>query len=134
MFDDAGLERLPKPQADTGYYVRGTAAEFTSLCPMTSQPDFARLVIDYVPGIRLVESKSLKLHLGSFRNRGVFHEDCTVSIVRKRGEFLDPQWLRVGGYWYPRGGSPIGVFWQTGTLPQDIWIPDQGVPPYSGCG
>ncbi|QLH13459.1 NADPH-dependent 7-cyano-7-deazaguanine reductase QueF [Paracoccus pantotrophus] len=132
--DKAELERVQNPQADVSYNVRFTAPEFTSLCPMTGQPDFAHLVIDYVPGDWLVESKSLKLYLGSFRNHGVFHEDCTVSIGRRLAGFLAPRWLRIGGYWYPRGGMPIDVFWQTGPVPEAVWIPDQGVPPYRGRG
>ena len=132
--DRAELERVRNPQADTAYNVRFTAPEFTSLCPMTGQPDFAHLVIDYVPGEWLVESKSLKLYLGAFRNHGAFHEDCTVSIGRRLAEFLAPQWLRIGGYWYPRGGIPIDVFWQSGPMPASVWIPDQGVPPYRGRG
>ncbi|WP_170414757.1 preQ(1) synthase [Ruegeria arenilitoris] len=130
----AELERVQNPQADIDYCVRFTAPEFTSLCPMTGQPDFAHLVIDYVPGDWLVESKSLKLFLGSFRNHGAFHEDCTVSIARRLVEFLSPRWLRIGGYWYPRGGIPIDVFWQAGATPEHVWIPDQGVPPYRGRG
>lgn len=128
------LERVANPQADVSYCVRFTAPEFTSLCPMTGQPDFAHLVIDYVPDGWLVESKSLKLFLGSFRNHGAFHEDCTVSIARRLVAELAPRWLRIGGYWYPRGGIPIDVFWQTGAMPGDVWIPDQGVPPYRGRG
>ena len=130
----AELERVRNPQDGVAYCVRFVAPEFTSLCPMTGQPDFAHLVIDYVPGDWLVESKSLKLFLGAFRNHGAFHEDCTVSIGRRLVEFLDPQWLRIGGYWYPRGGIPIDVFWQTGPQPENVWIPDQGVPPYRGRG
>ena len=132
--EEAVLERVPNPQAGTRYAVRFTAPEFTSLCPMTSQPDFAHLVIDYVPGDWLVESKSLKLYLTSFRNHGAFHEDCTVSIGRRLTELLEPEWLRIGGYWYPRGGIPIDVFYQTGPTPADVWIPDQGVPSYRGRG
>lgn len=132
--EEATLERVRNPQADTSYNVRFVAPEFTSLCPMTGQPDFAHLVIDYVPAAWLVESKSLKLYLGSFRNHGAFHEDCTVSIGRRLAEFLEPAWLRIGGYWYPRGGIPIDVFWQSGPMPAGIWIPDQGVPPYRGRG
>lgn len=132
--DNAVLERVSNPQAGIGYCVRFTAPEFTSLCPMTGQPDFAHLVIDYVPRDWLVESKSLKLFLGAYRNHGAFHEDCTVSIARRLVEYLEPQWLRIGGYWYPRGGIPIDVFWQTGSMPQDVWIPDQGVPSYRGRG
>ena len=132
--ETAFLERVENPQAGTAYAVRFTAPEFTSLCPMTRQPDFAHLVIDYVPAAWLVESKSLKLYLGAFRNHGAFHEDCTVSIGKRLVDFLSPQWLRIGGYWYPRGGIPIDVFYQTGPMPQDCWIPDQGVPPYRGRG
>ncbi|KAB7613715.1 NADPH-dependent 7-cyano-7-deazaguanine reductase QueF [Amylibacter sp. SFDW26] len=132
--EEAELERVENPQAGVRYAVRFTAPEFTSLCPMTGQPDFAHLVIDYIPNKFLVESKSLKLYLGSFRNHGAFHEDCTVSIGRRLEEFLDPIWLRIGGYWYPRGGIPIDVFYQTGEAPKDVWIPDQGVPTYRGRG
>ena len=132
--EEAVLERVPNPQAGVRYAVRFTAPEFTSLCPMTGQPDFAHLVIDYVPDGWLVESKSLKLYLTSFRNHGAFHEDCTVSIARRLASLLEPHWLRIGGYWYPRGGMPIDVFYQTGPTPADVWIPDQGVPPYRGRG
>ncbi|MEP3295530.1 MAG: preQ(1) synthase [Pseudoruegeria sp.] len=132
--EEAKLERVSNPQSDVDYCVRFTAPEFTSLCPMTGQPDFAHLVIDYVPKKYLVESKSLKLFLGAFRNHGAFHEDCTISIARRLVDFLDPNWLRIGGYWYPRGGIPIDVFWQTGAMPKNVWIPDQGVPPYRGRG
>ncbi|MBL1420724.1 MAG: NADPH-dependent 7-cyano-7-deazaguanine reductase QueF [Hyphomicrobiales bacterium] len=128
------LERVQNPQADVDYAVRFTAPEFTSLCPMTGQPDFAHLVIDYIPGDWLVESKSLKLYLGAFRNHGAFHEDCTVSIARKLVDLLDPKWLRIGGYWYPRGGIPIDVFYQTGEIPAGVWVQDQGVPTYRGRG
>tara|TARA_B100001123_G_scaffold68958_1_gene77047 strand:+ start:1196 stop:1663 length:468 start_codon:yes stop_codon:yes gene_type:complete len=130
----AVLEKVPNPQAGTNYLVRFTAPEFTSLCPITGAPDFAHLMIDYVPGDWLVESKSLKLFLGSFRNHGAFHEDCTVSIGKRLVDLLEPVWLRIGGYWYPRGGIPIDVFYQTGPVPGDIWVPDQGVPPYRGRG
>ncbi len=132
--DDAVLERVANPHADTNYVARFTAPEFTSLCPVTGQPDFAHLVIDYVPGKWLVESKSLKLYLQSFRNHGAFHEDCTVAIGKRLAKTLAPKWLRIGGYWYPRGGIPIDVFWQTGKLPAGVWAPDQDVPPYRGRG
>ncbi|MBC2886806.1 NADPH-dependent 7-cyano-7-deazaguanine reductase QueF [Ochrobactrum sp. CM-21-5] len=132
--EEAMLERVPNPQHGTQYCVRFTAPEFTSLCPMTGQPDFAHLVIDYIPGEWLVESKSLKLFLFSFRNHGAFHEDCTVTIGKRLVELLQPEWLRIGGYWYPRGGIPIDVFFQTGAAPQNVWIPEQGVPNYRGRG
>ena len=130
----ARLDRVPNPHPDTDYVARFTAPEFTSLCPVTGQPDFAILVIDYVPDAWLVESKSLKLYLTSFRDHGAFHEDCTVGIGRRLVGLLEPRWLRIGGYWYPRGGIPIDVFWQTGAPPAGLWLPDQGVPPYRGRG
>ena len=132
--DEAVLESVPNPQPGVTYLVRFTCPEFTTLCPITGQPDFAHLVIDYVPDQRLVESKSLKLYLGSFRNHGAFHEDCTVAIARRLELALAPRWLRIGGYWYPRGGMPIDVFYQSGPPPDGLWLPDQGVAPYRGRG
>ncbi len=132
--EEAVLERVPNPNPGENYVVRFTAPEFTSLCPITGQPDFAHLVIDYIPGDWLVESKSLKLFLTSFRNHGAFHEACTVGIGKRLADELKPVWLRIGGYWYPRGGIPIDVFWQTGELPKGVWLPDQGVAPYRGRG
>lgn len=132
--EEAVLERVKNSQADTNFLIRFTQPEFTSLCPMTGQPDFAHLVIDYVPDHWMVESKSLKLFLGSFRNHGAFHEDCTVGIGKRLVELLEPRWLRIGGYWYPRGGMPIDVFWQTGAPLLDVWLPDQGVATYRGRG
>ena len=132
--DKAVLERVPNPHPRKLYLTRFTAPEFTSLCPITGQPDFAHLVIDCVPARWLVESKSLKLYLASFRNHGAFHEDCTLAIAGRLVDFLVPRWLRIGGYWYPRGGMPIDVFWQTGRPPAGLWIPEQGVAPYRGRG
>lgn len=132
--DEAKLERVPNPHPDTAYVVRFTAPEFTSLCPVTGQPDFAHLVIDYVPGETIVESKSLKLFLASFRNHGAFHEDVTVGIGARLFSEMAPHWLRIGGYWYPRGGMPIDVFWQSGPPPEGVWIPSQDVPGYRGRG
>ncbi len=132
--EKAVLERVPNPHQGENYVARFTVPEFTSICPVTGQPDFAHLVIDYVPGKWLVESKSLKLYLQSFRNHGAFHEDCTVAIGKRLAETLVPKWIRVGGYWYPRGGIPIDVFWQKGRLPAGVWVPDQGVAPYRGRG
>ncbi len=132
--EKAVLEKVPNGNAGTHYVVRFTAPEFTSLCPMTGQPDFAHIVIDYIPGDFLVESKSLKLFLQSFRNHGAFHEDCSVYIAKRLVELLQPKWLRIGAYWYPRGGIPIDVFWQTGPAPEGVWLPDQGVATYRGRG
>lgn len=130
----ASLDRVPNPHPDTHYVARFTAPEFTTLCPVTGQPDFAHLVIDYVPDKFLVESKSLKLYLSAFRNHGAFHEDCTIAIGKRVVETLTPHYLRIGGYWYPRGGMPIDVFWQFGSCPDGVWLPDQGVAPYRGRG
>jgi 7-cyano-7-deazaguanine reductase len=132
--EQAVLERVANPHPAQRYVARFTAPEFTSLCPITGQPDFAHLMIDYIPDRWIVESKSLKLFLGSFRNHGAFHEDCTVGIGVRLAALLKPHWLRIGGYWYPRGGMPIDVFWQTGKPPADVWIPEQGVAPYRGRG
>jgi 7-cyano-7-deazaguanine reductase len=132
--EEAVLERVAAPHPGKRYLVRFTAPEFTSLCPITGQPDFAHLVIDYVPGEWIVESKSLKLYLTSFRNHGAFHEACSVQIATTLVDRLAPVWLRIGAYWYPRGGIPIDVFWQTGEPPRDVWIPAQDVPGYRGRG
>jgi len=131
---DAELERVPNQHTGTNYVARFVCPEFTSLCPVTGQPDFAHLVIDYIPKKWLVESKSLKLYLHAFRNHGDFHEACTVAIAKRIEEFVEPTWLRVGGYWYPRGGIPIDVFYQSGDPPKSVWIPEQGCPPYRGRG
>ncbi|MER2519294.1 MAG: preQ(1) synthase [Bdellovibrionales bacterium] len=132
--EDAVLETVAKPHAAYDYVVRLTCPEFTSLCPITGQPDFAHIVIDYVPRAKLVESKSLKLFLQSFRNHGAFHEACTVDIGDRLIAALSPQWIRVCGYWFPRGGIPIDVFFQKGKLPSGVYVPEPGVSPYRGRG
>lgn len=132
--EEAKLEAVPNPHADIDYLIRFVCPEFTSLCPVTGQPDFAHLVLDYVADQRIVESKSLKIYLASFRNHAAFHEGCTVGIAKRLIETLSPRWLRIGGYWYPRGGMPIDVFYQTGEPPVGVWVPEQGVAPYRGRG
>jgi 7-cyano-7-deazaguanine reductase len=132
--DEAVLEKVDNPHTGTAYCVRFTAPEFTSVCPITGQPDFAHLVIDYVPGAHILESKSLKLYLNSFRNHPAFHEDCTIAIAKRIAAEIAPEWLRIGGYWFPRGGIPIDVFYQSGEPPKDAWIPDQNVASYRGRG
>ena len=130
---------MPNPRPGALYLVRFTAPEFTSLCPVTGQPDFAHLVIDYAPGETIVESKSLKLFLGSVPQSCGFHEDVTVGIGERLVEEMKPQWLRIGGYWYPRGGMPIDVFWQIGRAargpvaarPGRALIPRPGLTPAS---
>jgi 7-cyano-7-deazaguanine reductase len=102
--EEAELERVPNPHADTAYVARFTAPEFTCLCPVTGQPDFAHFVVDYAPRGFLLESKSFKLFLASFRNTAAFHEDATITIGKRIVDLVEPAWLRIGGYWYPRGG------------------------------
>lgn len=132
--DEAVLEAVPNPEPGADYVIRFVCPEFTSVCPVTGQPDFAHLVIDYIPDEKIVESKSLKIYLTSFRNHPGFHEACTVGIGKRLVHTLAPKWLRIGGYWYPRGGIPIDVFYQTGDAPDGVWIPEQGVQPYRGRG
>lgn len=132
--EKAKLEYVNNPHPDVDYVIRFTCPEFTSLCPVTGQPDFAHIVIDYVPGKKIVESKSLKLFLFAFRNHQGFHEDCTVGIAKRLIKEMQPKWLRIGGYWYPRGGIPIDIFFEKGTLPKGVTVPDQGVATYRGRG
>ena len=132
--DKQVLEKVPNPHPADPYVARFTVPEFTSLCPVTGQPDFAHLMIDYVPADWLVESKSLKLYLFGYRNHGAFHEGCTVQIAKDLVALLNPRWLRIGGYWFPRGGIPIDVFYQYGELPKGTWAPEQNVPTYRGRG
>ena len=132
--DVAVLDAVPNPHPGSDYLIRFTCPEFTSLCPVTGQPDFAHIVIDYAPDLSIVESKSLKLYMGSFRNHAAFHEDCTVGFLKRIEAAIQPKWIRIGGYWYPRGGIPIDVFYQAGKLPTGLWVPDQGVAPYRGRG
>ena len=128
------LEKISNPKVGIDYSIRFTCPEFTSICPVTSQPDFAYIIIDYVPGKFIVESKSFKLYLLGYRNHGAFHEDCTISIAQDIVNLLDPKWLRIGGYWYPRGGIPIDIFWQTSEKPKNLFIPDHSVENYKGRG
>ena len=132
--DKARLESVPNPHADADYLIRFTAPEFTTLCPITGQPDFAHFVLDYVPGKAILESKSFKLYLASFRNVAGFHEDTTLAIAKRIAGVIKPKFLRIAGYWYPRGGIPIDIFWQTGKLPANVWLPEPGVSPYRGRG
>ena len=126
------LEKHPNPHLDTKYSIRFTCPEFTSICPVTSQPDFAKLIIDYIPNKFIVESKSLKLYLTGYRNHGAFHEDCTISIGKDLNNLLKPNWLRIAGIWYPRGGIPIDIFWQTKNIPKGCLVPELNFSPYRG--
>ncbi len=136
-FNDADkkiLEAVANPHLDVDYSIRLSCPEFTSLCPVTSQPDFAHIVIDYIPNKAIIESKSLKLYLFSFRNHGAFHEDCTIKIAKDIIKCINPKWLRIGGYWYPRGGIPIDIFYQTGLKPDGVWVKEQEVASYKARG
>lgn len=129
------LDRVPNPVGGSDKYVaRFTCPELTSLCPATGQPDFARLIIDYVPDKWLIESKSLKLFLTSFRSHGAFHEACSMLIAQRLMVFLNPHWMRVAAYWAPRGGIPIDVFWHSGEPPVGVLIPALEVASYRGRG
>ena len=129
---DALLETVINPHNDKLYVARFSVPEFTSLCPVTGQPDFANIIIDYIPKKYLLESKSFKLFMQSFRNHGAFHEDVTLYIAKRIVKEVKPVWLRIGGYFYPRGGIPIDVFWQTDNPPKKVWIPDNSIQVYNG--
>ncbi|HIA82505.1 MAG TPA: NADPH-dependent 7-cyano-7-deazaguanine reductase QueF [Rhodospirillales bacterium] len=129
---EAILEKVDNPHLTSNYLIRFSCPEFTTLCPVTGQPDFAYLIIDYIPDAFIIESKSLKLFLSSFRNQQGFSEEVTVNIAKRLEEEVDPRWLRIGGYWYPRGGIPIDVFYQRGKIPEGSWVPDQKIEPYRG--
>ena len=129
---EAILEKVDNPHLTSNYLIRFSCPEFTTLCPVTGQPDFAYLIIDYIPDAFIIESKSLKLFLSSFRNQQGFSEEVTVNIAKRLEEEVDPRWLRIGGYWYPRGGIPIDVFYQSGKIPEGSWVPDQKIEPYRG--
>tara|TARA_B100000963_G_scaffold155291_1_gene135205 strand:- start:364 stop:819 length:456 start_codon:yes stop_codon:yes gene_type:complete len=126
------LEKIPNPKIKFNYSIRLSCPEFTSICPVTSQPDFAHIIIDYVPNKFIVESKSFKLYLLGYRNHGAFHEDCTITIATDIVKLLSPKWLRIAGYWYPRGGIPIDIFWQNNEKPKNIFIPELDIPIYRG--
>ncbi len=130
--EEAILEPINNPHPDLDYVTRLAVPEFTTICPVTNQPDFAHIIIDYVPAKYLVESKSFKLFMGSFRNQGVFHEDCTLMIAKRLIKDIAPKWLRIGGYWYPRGGIPIDIFWQSSEPIKGLYLPEQNIPPYRG--
>ena len=130
--DNSILDKYPNPPLNTKYCIRFTCPEFTSICPVTSQPDFAKIIIDYIPNKFIVESKSLKLYLTGYRNHGAFHEDCTISIAKALDNLLKPNWLRIAGIWYPRGGIPIDIFWQTKNIPKGCLVPELNFSPYRG--
>lgn len=126
------LQGVDNPHQDVDYAIRLTSVEFTSICPITSQPDFANIVIDYVPGEKIVESKSFKLYLFSYRNHGAFHEDCTVQIAKDIISCINPKYLKISGYWYPRGGIPIDIFFEHGDLPKGVKIKEHDFKDYKG--
>ncbi len=118
------LEKVPNPHPDVDYLIRLTSPEFTSICPITGQPDFANIIIDYAPSKEILESKSFKLYLTSFRNHGSFHEDCTIKIAKDIIATIKPKWLKIQAFWNPRGGIPIDVFFQSGKLPSGLSVPE----------
>jgi len=126
------LETFQNAHPGADYVVRLSAPEFTTLCPITGQPDFAVIVVDYVPSDLLVESKSLKLFLGSFRNYGTFHEDCTVYIHNRLKEAMSPKFIRVTGIWNARGGIAIDVVVESGVLPPSCTVLPLGKTDYRG--
>jgi len=130
--DDVILDFVKNPHPELTYSIRFLSPEFTSICPITSQPDFGTIVLDYIPSKLILESKSFKLFLFSFRNYGGFHEDCTLKIAKKIIKFIKPKWLRIGGFWNPRGGIPIDVFFQTGEKPKGVFVEDFNIKPYLG--
>ena len=126
------LEYVENPHKNLNYVVRLSSPEFTSICPITGQPDFGHIIIDYIPDKSIVESKSFKLFLFSFRNHGAFHEDCTLMIANKIVDTIKPKWLRISGCWNPRGGIPIDIFFQTKQKPKGIWIEKHKIKTFRG--
>ena len=106
-YDPSVLETFENLNKENDYWVRFNCPEFTTLCPITGQPDFAEIRISYVPDVRMVESKSLKLYLFSFRNHGDFHEDCVNTIMKDLIKLMDPKYIEVTGFFTPRGGISI---------------------------
>ena len=109
-YDPSVLEAFENQHPENDYWVRFNCPEFTTLCPITGQPDFAEIRISYVPDQRMVESKSLKLYLFSFRNTGSFHEDCVNVIMKDLVKLMDPKYIEVTGFFVPRGGISIYPF------------------------
>ena len=130
--DEFVLDKVKNPHPKSNYSIRFSCPEFTSICPITGQPDFGCLILDYIPNRFILESKSFKLFIFSFRNYGGFHEDCTIKVAKKIVEYIRPKWIRVSGFWNPRGGIPIDVFYQTGKLPKNVHIEKLKIKPYTG--
>lgn len=114
------LETFVNKHPDNDYFVKFNCPEFTSLCPITGQPDFATITISYVPDVRMVESKSLKLYLFSFRNHGDFHEDCVNIIMKDLIKLMNPKYIEVWGKFTPRGGISIDPYCNYGR-PKTRW-------------
>ena len=109
-YDPGLLETFENKHPENDYWVKFNCPEFTSLCPITGQPDFANIIISYVPAVRMVESKSLKLYLFSYRNHGDFHEDCVNKIMKDLIALMDPKYIEVRGRFLPRGGISIDPY------------------------
>ena len=130
--EKCNLDPIPNKNSKKNYIVRLTVNEFTSLCQITKQPDFAKFVIDYLPNKFLIESKSFKFFTNSFRNHECFHENCTLYIAERLIKSIKPKWLRISGFWYPRGGIPIDIFYENKKAPKDLYIPSTGIKTYKG--
>lgn len=126
---DTGLEKVRDRMHGEIYAVRITVPKVTSSCPMTGRPMQAHVVVDYVPNGWLIETNSLHRYLDRFRYFGAFHETTTLTIGKEIAAFIEPTWLRVGGYWRSFQGVPVEVFYQTGCIPKGIWVPEQPMPP-----
>jgi len=122
-YDPAMLETFENKHPDLDYFVKFNCPEFTSICPITGQPDFATLFISYIPACKMVESKSLKLYLFSFRNHGAFHEDCVNMILKDLIKLMNPKYIEIWGKFLPRGGisiDPYSNFGQPGTPYEEL--------------
>jgi len=126
------LDAIKHPPPNTNDCASFSPPERTSIRPRTSQPDFGNVIIDYVPSKFIMESKSFKLFLFTFRNYGGFHEDCTMKIAKKIEKYIKPKWIRVCTFWNPRGGIPIDIFYQSGKQPEGIHIESTNINPYTG--
>ena len=121
------LETFENKNPDINYLVNFKCPEFSSLCPKTGQPDFATIYIQYIPNINMVESKSLKLYLFSYRNNGDFHEDCTVRIGKDLNKLMNPKWIRVIGDFTPRGGISICPVYEKNNSSENLLIPELSI-------
>ena len=117
------FDKIENKYIGSKFVIRLRVPEFTSICPVTDQPDFAFILIDYIPNNWIVESKSFKLYIHSFRNYGIFHEEATLLIGKSMYKQLKFKWIRISSFFAPRGGIPIDTFWQSSNPPKGIFLP-----------